>query len=179
MKKVLPIFALALLLLTTPAIASKDKANQQSNGCDPDDNWKNHGAYVSCVAKLHEGGKNVSEAAKSDIGKKEDQDEEENEDDEDGQTASPSPSASPAPSVSPSPSSTPIPSGSPSPSPSSSPTPLPSQSPTASPSSTPSPSPSASPSASPTAAITESVNLELRALVEVLKNILASLQKLI
>lgn len=38
--------------------------------CDPDEEWENHGKYVSCVAKLHLGGKEVSEAAKSDIGKK-------------------------------------------------------------------------------------------------------------
>jgi len=40
--------------------------------CDPTLNWKNHGAYVSCVAHMHAGGSSVSEAAKSDIGKKHD-----------------------------------------------------------------------------------------------------------
>src|SRR6266550_1632632 len=38
--------------------------------CDPNGEWKNHGQFVSCVAKLHLGGKFVSEAAQSDIGKK-------------------------------------------------------------------------------------------------------------
>lgn len=37
--------------------------------CDPESEWKNHGAYVSCVAKTHPGGQVVSAAAKSDIGK--------------------------------------------------------------------------------------------------------------
>ncbi len=56
--------------------------------CDPSAHWKNHGEYVSCVAHLHQGGKIVSEAAKSDVGKK-DIDE------------SPTPSASPSPTVTP------------------------------------------------------------------------------
>lgn len=153
MKKILPILALAFLLIATPAIASKDKgldndnrANQQVSTCDPNANWKNHGGYVSCVARLHQGGKDVSAAAKSDIGKIEEEDEQEN---------SPAPSASPTPSPSVSPS------------------------PSASPSGSPSASPNTSPSASPAANITESVNLELKALVEVLNNILTSLQKLI
>lgn len=38
--------------------------------CDENGEWKNHGKYVSCVAKQHLGGQAVSEAAKSDIGKK-------------------------------------------------------------------------------------------------------------
>ncbi len=38
--------------------------------CDPEKHWKNHGEYVSCVAHQHLGGKTVSEAAHSDIGKK-------------------------------------------------------------------------------------------------------------
>ena len=37
---------------------------------DCDDDVKNHGQFVSCVAKKHEGGKTVSAAARSDIGKK-------------------------------------------------------------------------------------------------------------
>lgn len=41
-----------------------------SENCDPNYPWKNHGEYVSCVAKLKPGGQSVSEAAKSDIGKK-------------------------------------------------------------------------------------------------------------
>jgi hypothetical protein len=41
-----------------------------ADDCDSSAEWKNHGAYVSCVAKLHLGGKTVSQAARSDIGKK-------------------------------------------------------------------------------------------------------------
>lgn len=59
--------------------------------CDPNLNWKNHGAYVSCIAHLHDGGKAVSEAAKSDIGKKNEQE------------TTPTPILSITPSVSPSP----------------------------------------------------------------------------
>lgn len=44
--------------------------DEDSEGCDPDDDYRNHGDYVSCVAKEHRGGKAVSEAARSDIGKK-------------------------------------------------------------------------------------------------------------
>lgn len=49
--------------------ASK-KEGSPSATCAPEGVWKNHGDYVSCVAKLKEGGQTVSEAAKSDIGKK-------------------------------------------------------------------------------------------------------------
>lgn len=38
--------------------------------CAPEAQWKNHGDYVSCVARLRQGGQTVSEAARSDIGKK-------------------------------------------------------------------------------------------------------------
>lgn len=38
--------------------------------CDSNAQWKNHGAYVSCVAHTHPGGQVVSDAARSDIGKK-------------------------------------------------------------------------------------------------------------
>ncbi len=94
-----------------------------SEACDPDKAWKNHGEYVSCVAKFKLGGVVVSEAAKSDIGKKD---------------ASASPSASPTA------------------------------------------SPSASPSASPAgAALVESTKIEIKALIEVLQNIIKSLQNLI
>lgn len=42
----------------------------QQETCDPSAEWKNHGSYVSCVAKTHPGGQVVSEAARSDVGKK-------------------------------------------------------------------------------------------------------------
>jgi hypothetical protein len=38
--------------------------------CDPNADWKNHGEYVSCVAKSGAGGEAVSAAARSDVGKK-------------------------------------------------------------------------------------------------------------
>src|SRR5260221_11272630 len=60
--------------------------------CDKDKVWKNHGQFVSCVAHEHQGGEEVSEAARSDIGKKHHQ-----------PSASPSaiPTASPSPSPTP------------------------------------------------------------------------------
>ena len=58
----------------TPTIKVKTKQvkgkSVQVQECDPNADWKNHGAYVSCVAHQHLGGKAVSQAAKSDIGKK-------------------------------------------------------------------------------------------------------------
>lgn len=42
----------------------------QTQTCDPNAQWKNHGQYVSCVAHTHQGGKVTAEAARSDIGKK-------------------------------------------------------------------------------------------------------------
>lgn len=42
----------------------------QDEACDPNAQWKNHGQYVSCVAKLHLGGQVTSQAARSDVGKK-------------------------------------------------------------------------------------------------------------
>ena len=38
--------------------------------CAPEAQWKNHGDYVSCVARLKLGGATTSAAARSDIGKK-------------------------------------------------------------------------------------------------------------
>lgn len=60
---------------TTPTPTTEDhkkevKAAATSTECDPNAEWTSHGAYVSCVAKLHLGGKTVSAAARSDIGKK-------------------------------------------------------------------------------------------------------------
>lgn len=61
--------------------------------CDPDAHWKNHGAFISCIAHLHQGGEEVSEAAHSEIGKSNEPSEE--------LTPSVSPSPSATPSVSP------------------------------------------------------------------------------
>jgi hypothetical protein len=66
--------------------------------CDPDGDWKNHGQFVSCVAKEHEGGDEVSEAARSDVGKKHHHP---------SSTPSPMPSVSPSASASAEPSATP------------------------------------------------------------------------
>lgn len=66
MKRLFLILGISLFLLAAPVFAKKPEVPKS---CNPDANWKNHGEYVSCVAKLHQGGKNVSEAAKSDIGK--------------------------------------------------------------------------------------------------------------
>jgi hypothetical protein len=79
---------------TTPSTAVTP-----STTCDPNGTWKNHGQYVSCVAKEGRGGKEVSEAAKSDVGKKH----------KNIPTPSvlPNPSASPSPAISAEPSTTP------------------------------------------------------------------------
>lgn len=114
MKKLLPILAVVLFLIVTPVLAEKG-GNRGNNNCDPNANWRNHGEYVSCVARLHKGGEEISEAAKSDVGKKDDENENEEEENE-----SPRPSVSP--SASPTPSGSPVPSSSPSASPSASPT---------------------------------------------------------
>ncbi len=49
---------------------SASPASDPKQTCDPNAGWKNHGEYVSCVAKLKLGGQAVSEAARSDVGKK-------------------------------------------------------------------------------------------------------------
>ena len=70
MKKSLLIIPLLLLLAVTPAVASKEKEKKTQETlieqCDPEKDWKNHGQYVSCVAKQHKGNDAaVSEAAHS------------------------------------------------------------------------------------------------------------------
>lgn len=75
-----------------PAASSSAKET-----CDPNFPWKNHGEYVSCVAKLHLGGQSVSEAARSDIGRK---------NKPATSSASPTASGSASPSISPSPEAT-------------------------------------------------------------------------
>ena len=128
MKKLLPLLTVLFLLLTvTPIFAKSDSSNNENrtnSQCSEDGEFKNHGQFVSCVAKQNLGGNEVSEAAKSDIGKKDhDDDEDRDEDNEDDNNASPTPSVSPSPLVSPSPSVSPSPDVSPSPSVSPSPTP--------------------------------------------------------
>lgn len=113
MRKFLPVLIILFFLITTPALAARkaDRDTETDNDkdgivntsqiasptCDPNANWKNHG-------------ENVSAAAKSDIGKK-----------EEGENSSPSPTASANPSVNPSSSSSASPSASASATPSASP----------------------------------------------------------
>lgn len=78
--------------------------------CDPGANWKNHGAYVSCVARFEPGphrlgGKGNSVAAKSSVGKK-----------APGPTATPSATPEPTPTATPSATPTATPSATASPS---------------------------------------------------------------
>jgi len=48
----------------------KKKIKPTLNPCDTDDTWKNHGAYVSCIAHKHHLDRDeVRDAANSDIGK--------------------------------------------------------------------------------------------------------------
>src|SRR3990167_2923160 len=98
MKKFLPALTFLLVLTATPVIAAQN--NNSQSECDPNANWKNHGQYVSCVAHEHPGGAAVSEAARSNVGKK---------------NAVESPAVSPSPGVSPSPPTNPIPQLNPSP----------------------------------------------------------------
>lgn len=119
-QKLLPLITLLFVLVVTPVIAFNGNGGNVNEVCDPNASWKNHGQYVSCIAHQHPGGQVVSQAAKSDVGKK-------------GAGVSPSPSASPSPS----------PEASPSPSPEISPSPSPEVSPSPSPEASPSPSPEA------------------------------------
>lgn len=66
---------------------------------DCEENVKNHGEYVSCVAHRHEGGKVVSEAAHSSTGKKDHSD--------DGDENEPTPTLTPTPTSTLTPSPTP------------------------------------------------------------------------
>lgn len=81
MQKLLLLLVIPLLVLTTTVVFAKAgeaenhgksevETPESTETCDPNANWKNHGEYVSCVARLHQGGSTVSAAARSDIGKK-------------------------------------------------------------------------------------------------------------
>lgn len=62
----------------------KEKGSKKVEGegdCDSGAEWKNHGEYVSCVARLHLDGDEVSEAARSEIGKKADDHDNDGDDD--------------------------------------------------------------------------------------------------
>jgi len=135
LKKILFVISLLFVLVATPALAHQsNNSNESESSCDETAEWNNHGEFVSCVAKTHPGGAAVSAAARSDVGKKDDDrdddgDEDEDEDDDGGIGAGPSPSASvsPSPSASPgaSPEVSPSPEASASPSPEISPSPSP------------------------------------------------------
>lgn len=56
---------------------SKDEKEEE---CNPEEKYKNHGEYVSCIAREHRGGEEVSDAARSDIGKKHENDNDGNDD---------------------------------------------------------------------------------------------------
>jgi hypothetical protein len=88
-KKEIIISALALFLIVTPAFAKqgsssenspknnqKNNQNHKEEECSPEGKYKNHGEYVSCIAREHRGGEEVSDGAKSDIGKKHEDDKE-------------------------------------------------------------------------------------------------------
>lgn len=122
MARFIPLIALLLIVFASPALAKQDKhqgntienEDSQELECDPEDEWENHGAYVSCVAHTHPGGAAVSAAAKSEVGKK-----------SNGPfatpAASPTPSVSPEPTTSPEPTVSPTPTTEPSPEPTSTP----------------------------------------------------------
>lgn len=168
MKKLLPLLTVLFLLLTvTPIFA---KSNSSNNGSEQDSEFKNHGQFVSSVAGTHPGGEEVSEAAKSDIGKKEhDNDLDDDEDDDDGGIViPPTPGVSPSPTVSPSPLASPTPDVSP----------TPGVSPTPDVSPTPEASPSPSVSPSPLATTQDQVTF-LQGLVDRLNSILTTLKNLL
>jgi hypothetical protein len=115
MKKVISATLLTTTLLAVPSmvLANKEhsikvKAHIDASAsvspqptCNPGQEWKNHGSYVSCVAKQHLGGAVISAAAKSSIGKH--------------SQKSPEPSSSLLPTASPSSSPSSFPSSTPSP----------------------------------------------------------------
>jgi hypothetical protein len=98
-----PTLVISSTLTSTPRVDDQDdkgnkdvKGAKTAEGCDSEGSWKNHGEYVSCVAKQHVDGKEVSDAAKSDIGKKSDEDhDDENDDDDTVPSVTPSVSVSP------------------------------------------------------------------------------------
>lgn len=79
---------------------------------DCDDNVKNHGDFVSCVAHEHLGGNRVSEAAHSDNGKKDDEDDDNDDEDDISPTVtlilSVIPTATPSDTITPTPTKTPV-----------------------------------------------------------------------
>lgn len=133
----------------TPSIQAEEVEEE-----DCDDDTRNHGAYVSCIARKHDGGESVSIAARSDIGKKHDDDDIDDDDDDDI-----------TPTVQPS----------------TSPTASPSVSPTISPSITVTPNPSETPTVTPSVTVTpqtESAELrnELKSLIDSIRELISAIK---
>lgn len=149
MFKILPFLILFLIITATPVLAAKIRDREQNKGVGSLENcvqesYKNHGEYVSCVARQKLGGEVVSEAARSNIGKR---------------------------------NITPTPSSTPSAAPTVQPTVTPSVTPTISITLTPTPTGTGSAALSVTK--NQAVRGELRALIEVLNQILTSLKNLL
>ena len=169
MAKIFIILALLLTIAATPVLAAKEnnsnsrvktEESEEVQDCSKIDQYKNHGEYVSCVAHQKAGGKVVSEAAKSSIGKKDD---DENENDEDDITPSVTPTINPSvtPTISVTPTATP--------SVTLSPTPTPTES-----------GPTSTISATPTPTVTAQAAIsEIQAAIETLNKIIDSLKHLI
>ena len=169
MNKHLLILAPVFLFAVFPAFASQDDKNNKGKGnnndavvrqsdsdnCDPEGEWKNHGEFVSCVSHQGRGGQSVSEAARSDVGKKH-------------KSGTPKPSTSPSitPSVSV------VPSGVPSVTPSVIPSEIPSVTPSASPSVTLSPTPEGEGTVAVPTAQLQAFITALEGMVNFLKNLL-------
>jgi len=146
MKTGILVFLVSLLLVVPPALAfvGTNQNNGKSSLKDKEDEhiistitptvtipvsnslntWKNHGQYVSSIARSDDDNRNVSEAAKADIGKKnddKDDDENENEDDEiiikpvATKTPTPTPTPTSNPTVTPTPVPTVVPDSTPTP----------------------------------------------------------------
>jgi hypothetical protein len=119
-KKLFPLLAILFLLVTTPSFAKNDK-NESGNPevkCSDNDDFKNHGSFVSCVAHLNQDGTSVSTAAHNSIGKHnqdEDEDDKDNDNDDDDSISSPTPTPSSSPSATPIASPSVSPTGSPPP----------------------------------------------------------------
>lgn len=118
-KAIILFFSVLILSSATAAYAANEHSNQnkekhsekyelraqnensEENG-ECNEEVRNHGEYVSCVAHTHPGGDVVSEAARSQIGKIYNDDEDEEEDEDETPTVTPEVSPSVTPEVSPS-----------------------------------------------------------------------------
>src|SRR3989344_9795 len=108
-KILLPLSALLFLVLALPAFASSNKISSSTN-CDENTQWKSHGVFVSCIAHMKQSSLSVSIAAKSSIGKHQDEKDGDSDDDDFTPSPPPTPPDSPSPTSEVSPSTTPSPS---------------------------------------------------------------------